>query len=284
MIISEEIQIASVHNDRLFAVDITVLDDEEEHPVVMFIHGFKGFKDWGPFNVMARALAEAGFACVKCNMSHNGTTLTQPDGITDFEAFAKNTLSICLDDVAIVIDHLLYAEKTAAVRRCDATRLFLLGHSLGGSIAILKACEDSRVKAVAAWAPCTDFFTRWAVEDLYEWKDKGVTYVMNSREEQQLPLYYDIVEDYHKNKERLTVEYALEKMKAPLFLVHAKDDFSVPIGMSYDIVQWYEKAQLMVLEEGGHVFGGYHPYKDTSMPEIFKHVVEETTVFFASLL
>ena len=40
-------------------------------PVVLFVHGFKGFKDWGAFPDACDELARAGFAVVTFNLSLN---------------------------------------------------------------------------------------------------------------------------------------------------------------------------------------------------------------------
>lgn len=41
-------------------------------PVIIFLHGFKGFKDWGPFPDVCEELARAGFGVVAMNFSLNG--------------------------------------------------------------------------------------------------------------------------------------------------------------------------------------------------------------------
>ena len=39
--------------------------------LIIFCHGFKGFKDWGPWNLVAEHFAKAGFFFIKFNFSHN---------------------------------------------------------------------------------------------------------------------------------------------------------------------------------------------------------------------
>lgn len=52
----------SVDDDRGDSVDCDVrfVDRDAPRPVVVFCHGFKGFKDWGPFPEWGRRLAQAG--------------------------------------------------------------------------------------------------------------------------------------------------------------------------------------------------------------------------------
>ena len=52
--------------------DTYFTNDGKAKPLVIFCHGYKGFKDWGPWHLVAKAFAEAGFFFLKFNFSHNG--------------------------------------------------------------------------------------------------------------------------------------------------------------------------------------------------------------------
>ena len=65
-------------------------NQESELPTVLFCHGYKGFKDWGAWDLVAKAFAEAGFFFVKFNFSHNGGTVEQPIDFQDLKAFSDN--------------------------------------------------------------------------------------------------------------------------------------------------------------------------------------------------
>ncbi|RZK32728.1 MAG: dienelactone hydrolase, partial [Hymenobacter sp.] len=56
-------------------------------PVIVFVHGFKGFKDWGHFPLLARFFAEQGFVFIKLNLSHNGVVVGGTGDLEDLEAF-----------------------------------------------------------------------------------------------------------------------------------------------------------------------------------------------------
>ena len=72
--------------------------------VVLFSHGFKGFKDWGPFNQMAEFFANNNFFFIKFNFSYNGTSIDNPVEFVDLNAFGNNNFSLELDDLNLVID------------------------------------------------------------------------------------------------------------------------------------------------------------------------------------
>ena len=74
-------------------LDIYYTGKKKEKPVVIFCHGYKGFKDWGAWHLVAEAFAETGFCFVKFNFSHNGGTVENPIDFPDLEAFANNNFS-----------------------------------------------------------------------------------------------------------------------------------------------------------------------------------------------
>ena len=49
-------------------LDITFNKNGKEKPVLIFCHGFKGFKDWGHFNLIAEAFANHDFTFVKIQL------------------------------------------------------------------------------------------------------------------------------------------------------------------------------------------------------------------------
>ena len=58
--------------NRKSAVSIFYPKKREKAEIVLFAHGFKGFKDWGHFPLIQRYLANNGFIVVAFNFSHNG--------------------------------------------------------------------------------------------------------------------------------------------------------------------------------------------------------------------
>ena len=278
--IFHEFALTSLHHGIQFGVDARMKKNGRKKPVVVFIHGFKGFKDWGAYNLLADIFALEGFAFVKMNLSHNGTTLGHPQEFVDLEAFAQNNFSIELDDIGVVLDYICSETDNPFYDLYDTSKIFLLGHSRGGTLAILKACEDKRVFGVTTWSAVSSYPSSWTDEELALWKKKGICYVYNNRTEQRLPLYYQVVEDYYKNIERLEISMVIDQLDVPLMLVHATDDLSVSPGMAYEIKSWYERSKLLILEQGGHTFGAYHPHYDVNLPEPLAKVVAESINFF----
>jgi uncharacterized protein len=154
-------------------------------PVVIFSHGFKGFKDWGHFDLVAEAFAGEDLAFIKFNFSHNGTTPEDPLNFGDLGAFGKNNYIIELQDLKLVMDWV--HENKVLHEELDPRRIYLLGHSRGGGISILKAGEDQRVKKLCTWASVSTLVNRNKKKTIDTWKREGVVYAHNARTGQQMP-------------------------------------------------------------------------------------------------
>ncbi|MBN4051444.1 alpha/beta hydrolase [bacterium AH-315-M05] len=263
-------------NEKPILIDVYYNKNAEPKPIVIFSHGFKGFKDWGHFNIVARKFAEAGFVFVKFNFSHNGTTPDNPLEFADLEAFGNNNYSKELDDLGSVID---WVENNNIGAVGGRAPIYLLGHSRGGGISILKAKEDGRIKKIVTWSAVSDFASRLPEDDA-RFKKEGVVYVLNARTNQQMPLYYQFVEDFYQSKQRLDIPAAVKGMNIPQLIIHGTDDEAVPVEEAKRMKQWNPNAELLLIDGAGHTFGAKHPYPDEELPVDAQRVVEASVDFF----
>jgi uncharacterized protein len=267
-------------HERPFLADVSYSKTGGKKPVVIFSHGFQGFKDWGSFDLIGDIFAEQGFVYVKFNFSHNGTTPDHPVDFVDLEAFANDNFTIELDDLGVVIDWLFAENFPVEATEMDAGEIYLIGHSRGGGISILKAREDNRVKKVCTWASLNEVGKYWTEEQLQKIKEDGVTFIKNTRTLQQLPIRWQMYENYFANLERLYIPEAVKELKQPLLIIHGIKDETVPVSCALEMKDWNEKADLFLIENGTHVFGAKHPWKEDKLPPDFDVVVNETLKFF----
>lgn len=264
--------------EKAILLDVFFKEDGEAKPVIIFSHGFKGFKDWGHFDLLGERFAEAGLVFVKFNFSYNGTTPETPDAFTDLEAFGNNNYIIELDDLKKVMDWTLSEPLLKA--EADAERLCLLGHSRGGGITILKAGEDHRVKKIATWAAVSDFVNRNKLRTIETWKKDGVVYAKNARTRQEMPLYYQFYETLMANKERLNILHAVKRLEIPFLIVHGTGDEAVAFHDAEDLFKSGKHAKLIHIEGADHTFGVRHPFTARVLPKDAEEVVEKTIAFF----
>ncbi|MDD7915508.1 alpha/beta hydrolase family protein [Polaribacter ponticola] len=270
MKINKNIVVKGKHQKPI-VTDVFYNETHQPKKVVIFCHGYKGFKDWGAWNLMAEAFANAGFFFIKFNFSHNGGTLEEPIDFPDLEAFGNNNYSKELDDLGSVIDWISSEEDF--INEVDITNISIIGHSRGGGIVLLKSAEDSRVKNVITLAGVCDFEKRTAtVGDLEQWKKDGVKYVLNGRTKQNMPHFYQFYEDFINNKERFDVKKATENIKVPHLIIHGNKDTSVFINEAENLYTWNPKSNFKIIENANHVFNVSHPWKNDKMSKELEKV------------
>jgi pimeloyl-ACP methyl ester carboxylesterase len=260
------------------AVDITYLAGDYKKPLILFAHGFKGFKDWGHFNMVANYFAESDFVFAKFNFSHNGTTLEKPLDFDDLEAFGNNNYIYELNDLDSVLNGLLTDDQI--MNEIDPEQVYLIGHSRGGAISIIKTSEDARIKKIVTWAAVADIVTRNSQKTIDTWKSSGVVHTYNGRTKQQMPLNVQFYDTIIANKERLDVVKAAKKINVPFLVIHGTNDEAVQLKDAYLLNEANEMSTLFIVEDANHTFGSKHPWEDFHLPEDAKLVVDRTIRFF----
>ena len=48
-------------------IDVFYSTNKTNQPMVIFCHGYKGFKDWGAWNIMAKEIAKSCYCFIKFN-------------------------------------------------------------------------------------------------------------------------------------------------------------------------------------------------------------------------
>lgn len=277
MIIKKNL-VLNTENKRPILYDLYYPDNETAIPLVVFCHGYKGFKDWGAWHLVAKLFAEAGFGFLKFNFSHNGGTVSQPIDFPDLEAFAENNFSLELEDLNRILDGV---DNGSVVLTKKVSSISLIGHSRGSGIVLIKAEEDPRVQKVVTWAGVSDYKSRFQenTPQFDHWKKSGITYVENSRTKQQLPHNFQFYEDFKSNEFRFTISRAVKNLKIPQLIVHGIADPTVSVKEAEVIHSWNAKSQLELIPNGDHVFGAKHPWEEEILPEHLKKVANITIDF-----
>lgn len=265
------------HNKPILT-DIFFIQNNIAKPVVIFAHGFKGYKDWGCWNLIAEEFARQNVFFVKFNFSHNGGTVEQPIDFPDLEAFGNNNYIKELDDLQAVIDWVVSEESIQP--EIDSSNITLIGHSRGGGIVSIKASEDSRVTKIITWAGVSDFEDRYPKGALLDsWRKKGVSYIENSRTKQQMPLYYQFYENFKQNKDRLHIKSAIAKLKIPHLIIHGTNDTTVKLKEAENLNSWNPLSEIYIVQEGNHTFNSSHPCKETQLNKHLQEVFDKSNVF-----
>ncbi|NNG16990.1 MAG: alpha/beta fold hydrolase [Gemmatimonadales bacterium] len=232
-------------------------------PAVLVLHGFKGFKDWGMFPVLAERIARAGMTAVSFNLSGSGV-----DDGGDFsfpDQFGHATFSGDLRD----LDTVVVALSEGGLGVPTPTSLGIVGHSRGGGAAVLHTAYDARVRALVTWS-AVGSVARWSPEEIAQWRADGSLPIANARTGQVLPLYTDALDDIEENGAgSLNIAAAAAQITIPWLIVHGAEDETVPAHEADALAKANRRgdSQLLRIEGTGHTFGAAHPFQG-STPEL----------------
>ena len=243
---------------------------------LIFVHGFKGFKDWGFVPYQAKYFADNGYFVITFNFSHNGIG-TAPLEFTELNKFAENTYSLEVSELNEIIE----AYKNGYFGEVNAnSKLGVIGHSRGGAVAILSSFYTKKVDALATWSAISGF-DRYTKRQKENWKKKGYLEVLNSRTKQIMRLNVTLLDDIEKNKDSyLNIKIALNGLNISHLIIHGTEDLAVKIDEAEQIYEWSKKenTELLKIYGTGHTFDVKHPFEHST--KAFDKVLENTYLFF----
>ncbi|MEO5929212.1 MAG: alpha/beta fold hydrolase [Candidatus Kapaibacterium sp.] len=246
-------------------------------PVVIFVHGFKGFKEWGSIPFICESMARRGFYAISFNFSHNGVEGNSEE-FTQLEKFSRNTFSREVRELHDVIDAVATGDVPHPERVLPG-EIAVIGHSRGGGIAILEAGNDPRVRGVAAWGSVADF-NRYSPAQRKRWRDGGVFETKNMRTGQIMPLGVTLLDDIESNSDALDIGAAAASLHRPFLILHGEQDLTVRIENAERLASLGDPAftEFVPIPRGNHTFGAVHPFAGSN--PVLDEAIERTAEFF----
>ncbi len=246
---------------------------------IFFVHGFKGFKDWGFVPYLGKYLADKGFFVVTFNFSHNGVGENLNE-FTELEKFSQNTISLEIQELSELID----AYSKGFFGNKVKNKIGVIGHSRGGGVALLNAINNSSINALCTWSSvCT--FDRYSERQKREWREYGYFEAVNSRTNQVMKMNISYLDDIEKNKKSgQDFVSASHNLEIPWLIIHGEQDLAVPAKEAEQLYTWSNKnfSNLMMLPSTGHTFDIVHPFQGSNAK--FEKVLDVTSKFFRNNL
>lgn len=240
--------------------------------LIVFIHGFMGFKDWGSWQRAGSFFMSHAYGFLSYNVSHNGGTVENPIDFPDPLAFSQNTYSKELYDFDCVLNEALKHFD-------DIPQVFVIGHSRGGGIAALLS-QHRLIKKWVSWAGISSIADRFPNgETLEKWKSDGNRYIKNGRTGQELPLHYDQFIDFEQNADRLNIENYCKSNTKPCLILHGTEDTSVLPIEAERLASW-TKTQPIFIDGAQHTFNTTHPETGQELAPALLDACKQTLNFF----
>ena len=211
-------------------------------PLVVFNHGYINPSVYTVGRGLKREqdyLAREGFAVLHTDYRGHGESDPSPDVRGVYDA----ALEYSMDSI-----NAIHAVRAASIPNVDATRVGMLGHSLGGGVTLnVAVAHPDLVDALVLYAPvhsnAWENFMRW--RDMREEGDR-TREMLGTQEENP------------KNWERLSSLTYLERIDDPALLFHGTNDADVPISWSEFLHQQLQEnkkeATYIVYENEKHEF------------------------------
>ena len=248
--------------------------------VVLMVHGYKGFKEWGNWQGVAAKWADEGWEVVRMDFSHNGHLPPFDTDCLDEGSWSENHYRFEVEEVQFGLKQLA----------SEGLPLAVVGHSRGGAMAVLgaKACQDAGVPlaGVGLWAPVSNVMARFpSGQELERWQETNRLEVVNGRTGQTLVHPFAFYEDALAQRERLDVQSAAEQLTCPVLVVHGDSDPAVTWVEGRRISRWAKQGELKVIEGADHVFGMRHPWSlGQPWPSHLRQASDATLAWLDSLL
>lgn len=233
-----------------------------DQPCVIYVHGFKGFKDWAFVPHLGESFADSGIAFLSFNFSHNGIG-EDMETFTELGKFEKNTYSLEVSELQELIKATCHSDFFGGKARSG---LGLLGHSRGGGVSLLAASRQAEIQAVCTWASISTV-DRYSKSFVQEWDKKGFTEVLNSRTGQVFRLGHDMLKDIQKNgKKKLNILNAVKDLNRPFLILHGQSDTSVPPHEAEQLSIFANASQssMRMIPNTNHTFGAVHPFQGST--------------------
>ena len=272
----EKFVITGTAYEKPILCDLTKPFQHHDKNLIIFCHGYKGFKDWGCWNLMADKFAQNGISFLKFNFSHNGGTINNPIDFPDLKAFSENNFSIEVNDVIRVVNYV----KNEFTYFSNA-KVHLMGHSRGGGIACIASSRDLYIESLILLASVSDYKNRFPEQsEIDKWKENGVRYVENKRTKQKLPHLYQFYQNYVDNESNLNIESSIKKFRGKTLICHGTMDLAVDFQNALNLLSWSNIGSLFKLRTN-HTFGSKHPWNENHIPTALDQIIEKSISFLS---
>jgi alpha-beta hydrolase superfamily lysophospholipase len=202
---------------------------------IIFCHGFAGMKE--QFKLWANYFSFRGFITLTFDFTGNG----ESEGF-----FTEGTFSQEISDVKSAVDFL---KQNYGIRK-----IALVGHSMGGAVAVLSASKNKDVDCVVVLAPLAVIkgkpYGKFANEEADIFEAHGLCDLVNCKKMRTLDLAF------FKDVKRHDVLKSVKSLKIPLLVIHGNSDsiVSVKEGLMLHNAAVVKNKRVEIIKGADHDF------------------------------
>jgi len=252
----------------------THVPTKDAQGVVLLCHGFKGYKDYGFFAPLCRALASRGLIAHRFNFSHSGMT-NKIDTFERPDLFEKDTWGRQIADLHAVA-------RAVADGRLEGAGLPMtwFGHSRGGVTVLLTASRttsdshepepDRLIIAATPHQACNfDEATRSLL------REQGYLESPSNRTGQTLRVGRAWLDEIEANPDDFDPVKAARRVRCPVLILHGDDDQTVSLDAAHALADAADhRATVTILPAAGHTFNAPNPPRDDQpLPEVTQQFI-----------
>jgi uncharacterized protein len=148
---------------------------------------------------------------------------------------------------------------------------------MGGGIAILTGAKYKNISKLITLNSMSNFYDLLKRFNANEWQKTGKVYVENTRTNQQMPLHYQLLQDYMLHKQDLDIATQAALIQSPWLLVYATNDETVVPQHAFALQAINTQIKLCPIENTGHTFGATHPLdlnNTNSLAEVVEKMID----------
>lgn len=241
-------KILNKHNERLAGIFHEIKEGKD---LVIVCHGFNENKDKELIKRFCEVLNNEGFNAFRFDFSGNG----ESEGNFENSYFTKEA-----DDLNSVID--FFSERNYLIKS-------VIGYSTGGTVTILHAARDRRIKSIILIAPRIHPSKSTMAKKMEKKYNKPLAQIIKNPS-----IKYPITIEYRNGRrsfsrkyveelERLDVTDYLRKIKVPILMLHGNRDQIVDIGETEKAFEAANRPKGFIEVDGAdHTFSNEKQMKE----------------------
>ena len=239
-------------------------------PFVLFTYGFRAFNDWGFIPYFAERFASNGFIFGVIDFSLN-TLSDRERQLFDMDRFRRNTVTQMLTEARMLLNNLSLHLGQCGISDRWSGDVYLVGHSLGGALAIALADSNSAensfsIKKLVTICSISDIDI-YTIRQKEQWEELGYKEFVDTTTGQNIILDVSFLRDRLTYTGDRSLAAMISRLNIPTYFIHTEADATVSPKSLNILSDSFTKKELLRTElvpKANHLLNCTHPFEGTN--------------------